>query len=122
MAAPDMELKKAFAELQAKMVESKQKIKLHDLQIENIKRSITHSALTDHEIKALPEGTKVYESAGRMFMLSDIKSVRDGLNNKQEACQDKIKTLEANKQYLERSIKDSENNLRELITQKKSAN
>ncbi len=56
---PDMELKKAFAELQSKMVDSKQKIKLHDFQIENIKRSITHSALTDHEIGALPEGTKV---------------------------------------------------------------
>ena len=42
IAAPDMELKQAFAELQAKVVESKQKIKLHDLQIENMKRSITH--------------------------------------------------------------------------------
>ena len=50
MAAPDMELKQAFAELQAKVVESKQKIKLHDLQIENMKRSITHSTLTDTEI------------------------------------------------------------------------
>jgi prefoldin subunit 1 len=122
MAAPDMELKKAFAELQAKMIESKQKIKLHDLQIENIKRSMTHSALTDHKIGALPEGTKVYESAGRMFMLSDIKSVRGGLENKKLACTEKIKTLEGNKTYLERSIKDSENNLRELITQKKNVN
>ena len=59
MAAPDMELKQAFAELQAKVVESKQKIKLHDLQIENMKRSITHSTLTDTEIAQLPEGTKV---------------------------------------------------------------
>ena len=59
MAAPDMELKQAFAELQAKVVESKQKIKLHDLQIENMKRSITHSTLTDTEIGQLPEGTKV---------------------------------------------------------------
>ena len=57
-----------------------------------------------------------------MFMLSNIGAVREGLDNKQKACQEKIKTLEGNKQYLERSIKDSENNLRELITQKKSAN
>ena len=34
MAAPDMELKAAFAELQAKMIESKQKIKIHDIQID----------------------------------------------------------------------------------------
>ena len=59
MAAPDMELKQAFAELQSKVVESKQKIKLHDLQIENMKRSITHATLTDTEIGQLPEGTRV---------------------------------------------------------------
>ena len=57
--APDQELKAAFAELQSKMVENKQKIKLHDLQIENLKRSITHSTLTDTEITQLPKDTKV---------------------------------------------------------------
>lgn len=59
MAAPDMELKAAFAELQAKMIESKQKIKIHDIQIENLKRSSTHASLTDQEISQLPEETKV---------------------------------------------------------------
>ena len=49
MAAPDMELKAAFAELQSKVVENKQKMKFHDVQIENLKRSITHSTLTDSE-------------------------------------------------------------------------
>ena len=57
--APDQELKAAFAELQSKMVENKQKIKFHDLQIENLKRSITHSTLTDTEITQLPKETKV---------------------------------------------------------------
>jgi hypothetical protein len=36
-----------------------QKIKLNDLQIENLKRTMTHASLTDQEIGALPEGTKV---------------------------------------------------------------
>ena len=56
---------------------------------------------------------------GRMFMLSDIKTVRQGLAEKQGTCKEKIKTLESNKEYLEKDIKESENNLRELITQKK---
>ena len=34
MAAPDQELKKAFGELQMKMIESKQKIKLNDIQVQ----------------------------------------------------------------------------------------
>lgn len=75
--------------------------------------------LTDQEIGALPEGTKVYESAGRMFLLSDIGAVKTGLTEKQTVCSDKIKTIENSKDYLERSIKESENNLRELITAKK---
>merc|ERR1712098_1035993 len=111
-----------MGELQSKMIESKQKIKLHDLQIENLKRSSTHASLTDQEIAALPEHTKVYESAGRMFLLSDIKCVRSGLDKKSEAVKEKIHTLIGNKEYLEKQIKESENNLRELITAKKSAN
>ena len=138
--APDQELKTAFAELQSKMVENKQKIKFHDLQIENLKRSITHSTLTDTEITQLPKETKVrwscpglcgqlimlllqvYESVGRMFLLSDIGTVKTGLNNKSEALKEKIHILNGNKEYLERQIKEQENNLRELITAKKNAN
>eukprot|EP00090_Calanus_glacialis_P006088 TRINITY_DN1477_c0_g1_i1.p1 TRINITY_DN1477_c0_g1~~TRINITY_DN1477_c0_g1_i1.p1 ORF type:complete len:123 (-),score=52.54 TRINITY_DN1477_c0_g1_i1:215-583(-) len=121
MAVPDMELKQAFSELQSKVVDSKQKIKLHDLQIENMKRSITHATLTDTEIGQLPQGTKVYESAGRMFLLSDIKAVRSGLDNKSEGYKEKIHILNGNKEYLEKQIKEQENNLRELITVKKNA-
>ena len=139
--APDQELKAAFAELQSKMVENKQKIKFHDLQIENLKRSITHSTLTDTEITQLPKETKVckarslsivssvihsiiqvYESVGRMFLLSDIGTVKTGLNNKSESLKEKIHVLNGNKEYLERQIKEQENNLRELITAKKNAN
>ena len=54
-----MELKAAFAELQSKVVENKQKMKLHDIQIESLKRNITHSTLTDTEIAQLPKDTKV---------------------------------------------------------------
>ena len=81
-----MELKAAFAELQAKMIESKQKIKIHDIQIENLKRSSTHASLTDQEISQLPEETKVYESAGRMFLLSDIKALLGRFSLHQISC------------------------------------
>ncbi len=40
-------------------------------QIETLKRTITHSGLTCQEIEALPEETRVYESVGRMFMISN---------------------------------------------------
>ena len=65
---------------------------------------------------------QVYESVGRMFLLSDIGTVKSGLNNKSENLKEKIHVLNSNKEYLERQIKEQENNLRELITAKKNAN
>ena len=44
--------------LQTKMVDTKQKMKMADLQIESLKRSITHSELTAAELKNLPEETR----------------------------------------------------------------
>jgi prefoldin subunit 1 len=104
-----------------KMVDTKQKIKFTDMQVDNFKRQIAHAMLTDQEIGSLPEGTKVYESVGRMFIRSDFKAVREGLGTKQSLCKDNIKSLETNKTYLEQNIKESGNNLRELITQKRTA-
>merc|ERR1712244_74454 len=80
----------------------------------------THTELTGAEIKSLPEETRLYESVGRMFMLSTRAEITDALDKKQENCKEKIKNLEANKTYLERSMKDSENSLRELVAQKKA--
>ena len=116
----DMELHKAFMELQSKMIDSKQKMKMADIQIENLKRSITHTELTSTELKSLPESTRLYESVGRMFILSSRSEVSSTLDKKKENSNEKIKNLEANKTYLERSLKDSENSLRELVAQRRA--
>ena len=116
----DMELHKAFMELQTKMLDSKQKMKMADMQIENLKRSITHTELTSSELKSLPQNTRLYESVGRMFILSSGPEVTNTLDTKKENSKEKIKNLEANKTYLERSLKDSENSLRELVAQRRA--
>lgn len=117
----DLELKKAFSELQQKMLETTQKLKLADLQIEALKRSIQHAQLTDKEIVGLSADTRTYETVGRMFLLTDIADVRKNLQKKSETCSDKIKSLENKKNYLEQNLKDSENNLREMVQQRKDA-
>ena len=125
------------------MVETSQKLKLADLQIETLKRSITHAQLTDKEISQLPTETKTYESCGRMFILKEVPEARMNLDNKIKGCEEKVKTLEVwlknkwqlvlflfqlvliiqgTKSYLERSLKESENNIREMIQQRKDAN
>ena len=116
----DMELHKAFMELQSKMLDAKQKMKMADIQIESLKRSITHTELTSTELKSLPENTRLYESVGRMFILSSRPEVTNTLEKKKENSNEKIKNLEANKTYLDRSVKDSENSLRELVAQRRA--
>ena len=54
--------------------------------------------------------------------MSDIDNVRSGLNKKTESLKEKIHVLNTNKEYLDRQVKEQENNLRELITAKKNSN
>ena len=76
------------------MIETSQKLKLADMQIETLKRSMTHAQLTDKEVSQLPSETKMYESVGRMFVLKDSSVTRGNLDNKIKSCEEKIKSLE----------------------------
>ncbi|KAL0280968.1 UNVERIFIED_CONTAM: hypothetical protein PYX00_002109 [Menopon gallinae] len=115
----DMELKKAFQELQAKMVETAQKIKIANVQIDELKRQKTRAELTESEIVTLDPSTKLYQSVGQMFLSTDMPSVLKLLKSRSQTADEKIKNLESSKEYLEKSLKDSENNLREMVQQRK---
>ncbi|XP_063301344.1 prefoldin subunit 1 isoform X2 [Pelobates fuscus] len=115
MATPvDLELKKAFTELQAKVIDTQQKVKLADLQIEQLSRTKKHAQLTNLEIMHLSDTTPVYEGVGRMFVLQSKENIHTHLLNKQKIADKKIVELEK-KSYLERSVKDAEDNIREML-------
>ncbi|XP_007903713.1 prefoldin subunit 1 [Callorhinchus milii] len=117
MAAPvDLELKKAFAELQAKVIDTQQKAKLADLQIEQLNRTKKHAYLTDGEISTMPEDARMFEGVGRMFILQPKAMIHSQLQEKQKMADEKIKELEQRKSYLERSVKDAEDNIREMLS------
>ena len=59
----------AFSELQVKMIENSQRVKVAEGQIAALKRDITRSSLTDEELASLPPGTNTYQSVGRMYVL-----------------------------------------------------
>lgn len=117
---PDEELKKAFSELHEKVIDTRQKLKLSDVQIEGLRRSKQRSELTLIEIRTLPKETKTFESVGRMFLVQDVDTIRTDLNKRMKAADEKIKTLENNKTYLQRSLKESENNIREMVQKRQS--
>jgi len=116
----DPELKKAFGELQAQLNDTNQKLRIADVQVEGLKNQIKHSELTDAEIQKLGPNTRVFESVGRMFLLTDVPTVRQNLSAKIGKSQEKIKQLQGNKEYLEKSLADSQNNLREMIKLRQS--
>lgn len=117
---PDPELKKAFAELQEKMMDTSVKMALLDVQVEKLKRNKHRADLTIKEITALPQDTKTYQAVGRMFILDEMDSVKKDLENRISSADEKIKTLENNKAYLQRNVKESENNLREMVQQRQN--
>jgi len=118
-ATVDMELKKAFQELQIQMIDTKNKVKQIDLQIEALKRSSQHSKITLTELNGLPEDTNLYEGVGRMFVKRDRPGINKLLEQRVVTNDEKCKQLDQNKAYNESKVKESENNLRELINQKK---
>lgn len=116
----DEELKQAFAKLHEKMVDTKQKLKLADIQIDKLRRTKQRAELTTKEITSIPEDTRVYESVGRMFLLDSMNNIKNSLVNRMKTSDEKIKTLENNKTYLQRSLKESEDEIREMIQQKQN--
>ena len=62
----------AFQELQVKVIDTTQKVKIAEMQIEQLKRANQHAKLTDLEIGVLPPDTKTYEAIGRMYEYSII--------------------------------------------------
>lgn len=112
----DADLKKAFQELQAKVITTTQQVKLAEAQMAQLSRNITHAKLTDQELSSLPENTRTYQAIGRMFLLEPIDQVRSDLKKKIGDGEAKIKTIEQNKEYLQKSVKDHENSIREMLS------
>ncbi|KAJ7402099.1 hypothetical protein BTVI_89436 [Pitangus sulphuratus] len=64
----------AFTELQAKVMDTQQKVKLADLQIEQLSKTKKHAHLTDTEVMMLVDETRMYEGVGRMILLDRMSS------------------------------------------------
>ncbi|XP_061595133.1 prefoldin subunit 1 [Cololabis saira] len=121
MAGPvDLELKKAFTELQVKMIDTQQKVKLADLQIDQLTLVQKRAKVTHAGIAKVPDNTRLYEGVGRMFILQPKEEINNLLTVKQKTLEEKIKELEQRKVYLERSVKEAEDNIREMLLSRRT--
>lgn len=115
----DMELKQAFTELQRKVVGTGQKLQLKDLQISQMMRMKEENESNAKEFSKLSDDTVVYESVGRAFILTDLNQMKTNLTTENQQIDEKITTLQNDKVFLSRNLAQSEENLRELVQQKK---
>lgn len=116
----DMELKKAFTEMQMNKIESTKKIRLLDMKTDSLKVSKQRVELTNKEVSQLDPETKVYASVGRMFVLSDVPSLTQEMKSKQGNFEEMISQCEKNKDFLLKNLKEQEDSLRELVQQKRT--
>jgi len=106
-------------ELQKKMIETQNQMRISDVQIDALGKEKRKIELTQNEIGALPEDTKLYQSIGRMFLYKPKPGIMQVLKTEYKEAESKISELEAKKTYLERSVKSSEENLREMVSQRR---
>ncbi|EDV22499.1 Prefoldin subunit 1 [Trichoplax sp. H2] len=86
---------KAFHELQVKVIDTTQQVKVTEAKIDQLKRGITRARLTDQELSNIPKGIKTYENLGRIFVSQSIEDIRKSLAERINAANDKIEKLNA---------------------------
>ncbi|XP_036677341.1 prefoldin subunit 1-like isoform X1 [Drosophila suzukii] len=121
MALMDIELRKAFTEMQINKLETTKKINMIDMKCDMVKTGKHKYQLTEKGTSSLSEHARVYQSVGRMFLLTNVQYMRKDLKAKQEKCDKAIELLEKKKTFLQKSLKDEEDGLRELVKQRKGA-
>uniref|UniRef100_A0A0K8TNR2 Putative molecular chaperone prefoldin subunit 1 n=1 Tax=Tabanus bromius TaxID=304241 RepID=A0A0K8TNR2_TABBR len=120
MAAMDLELKKAFTEMQINKIETAKKLKMLDMQTDVFKNSKQKYSITEREISTYDDSTRIYSSIGRMFVLSNVDEMQKELKSKQDKCETLITQLEEKKKFLVKNLQEQEDSLRELVQQKKA--
>jgi len=115
----DMELKKAFTEMQVNKIETTKKIRMLDIQIDTLKAQRKRFELTSKEVDNLSENAKVYSAVGRMFVMSTVPDIKDDLKQKQEKVGKVVETCDKSKNVLIQNLQSQENSLRELVDAKK---
>lgn len=99
-------------------METRAKMKHIDATIEVLNRQSHKCRATLAEVTGLKDDTITYKSVGRMFVKTRQDEIIKDLEASVKLSSERTQELEKNKDILAKSLKDKENNLREIITQK----
>ncbi|XP_077295632.1 prefoldin subunit 1 [Arctopsyche grandis] len=128
MSAADAELRQAFAQLQAQMVETQQRVSALEPQMAGLQRAQLHADATLQQLALAGAGgggggggaeNRAYQPVGRAFLLQPLPELKAAAADRRSNADAKLEALKTMKDYLERTLKNSENNLREMVQQRK---
>ncbi|RWR75256.1 Molecular chaperone Prefoldin, subunit 1 [Cinnamomum micranthum f. kanehirae] len=101
----------AFIELQGQMIETTGKLKQVQSQMRNKEGEKKRAYLTLEELRHLSDDTNTYKSIEPISVV--VKEQEQKLKDSEAA----LSSLQTSKEYLEKQMRDVENNLRELLQQ-----
>ncbi|KAH7640099.1 prefoldin subunit 1 [Dermatophagoides farinae] len=117
----DPELTKAFQELQIQVLNTREKVRHIEAEISSCERQALIYEITKKTVADLKPGHECFIGLGRAFARQDRPEILALMDTRIENNQEKIRTMKQAKNYQEGKVKETENNIREMIQQKKNA-
>jgi len=109
------ELQQRFADLRQETASTQRQMKMLEEQIRIATATSKRAELTEREISALPEETKLYAAVGRAFLLQTRGEILGELTQVKTDAADKISAKKQQQETVQRKLKESEETLRQLV-------
>uniref|UniRef100_A0A0R3RVN8 Nuclear pore complex protein Nup88 n=1 Tax=Elaeophora elaphi TaxID=1147741 RepID=A0A0R3RVN8_9BILA len=110
-----VQLKKAFRELQTKVVDTNRRLQLGDSLKTQQEQKRRRAELTKTQLLELDKNTPVYMAIGRIFAKGTIESEIARHEEEIVKAEEKIAAIDHQRKYLEKNLAESEKNIRELV-------
>merc|ERR1712168_1228850 len=119
MTDADAELRQAFSDLRESVIKVKNEKEMISFQLGNAEKKLVTAQLTAARLKNVNKTKKVYNSIGRMFLLTTFDEVEADLTGQQTEFSKKITDLKGKYEMLDKSINSKQLELREMVQRRK---
>jgi len=82
-----------------------------------MQQNIRIATVVKNHLGLLPSGREVYRTVGRAYLLESVESEMERQSGDVKQCEERISKLDKQKEFLEKRLADSEQNLREFVQQ-----
>merc|ERR1719265_665728 len=107
--------KEAFNEVSEKMIHLRRQYNQVTQRAQFRAKDKRHIEVTMAELEACPADTRMYQGIGKAFIIEEAPVIKKQLLDRQAVVEKEVKTAQSTAQYLEKSLKEVESTLKDLI-------